>query len=128
MSRLDNTNLYLVRGDTGRWTTILTEPESGDTFALTGCSFRLTFWASVPGADITTDATAALVLTSPSGGLTVTDADNGEITIVMTKTQSAQLTAELYRFDLQLTNPSGEEYTVARGQLNVDPQFTHTTS
>jgi len=125
MSRLTDTTLNLIRGDTGKWTVILTDDETGDPLVLTGCSLRMAIWATEPAASVTSDTNAALVLSSPSSGIAITDPDEGEITITISAASSAGLSAEIYSYDLQLTNATSEQYTVARGVVWVGAQMTH---
>jgi hypothetical protein len=126
MSRLTETTLNLTRGDTGKWDVVLTDPADDSALVLTGCTLRLAVWAETPAATVANDTDAELVLTStPAAGIVITDAAAGEMTITISKTQSAALTGELYRFDLQLINASAESYTAARGLIWVEAQHTH---
>jgi hypothetical protein len=126
MTRLADTTLSLIRGDTGKWIVALTNPADDSALVLTGCTLRMAVWAEMPAASVTTDSGAVFVLTStPAAGITITDASAGTVEITISKTQSALLTAELYRFDLQFTNGSAEPYTAARGVIWVEPQVTH---
>lgn len=124
---IEQSVLNLKRGDTGKWTSITVDTATEQALDFTGCSFRMAVWATTPEATVTTDAGAEFVLTSPSGGIVVSNATSGELTITISKSQSAALTQELYGFDLQLTTPSSEEYSIAEGVLQIEPQFTHST-
>lgn len=126
MSRLPETTLNLIRGDTGKWDAYLTNPRTMLPVQLTGCSLRMAVWSSTPPASTTSDSGALFVLTSESGaGISIVSALSGQIEITIDHTLSNSMQGEIYSFDLQLTNEQSQQYTVAHGFIWIQPQRTH---
>lgn len=63
----------------------------------------------------------AVTLTSPSSGITLNS--SGVITLTMTAAQTNGLLGE-YRYDLQMTNPSGAIKTYTFGTITVANDYT----
>lgn len=70
-----------------------------------------------------TAASPTISLTSPSGGITISAAA-GEITVVMTATQTAAIAAGRYVYDLEIESGGGEVTRIADGPLTVTPEVT----
>src|SRR6187402_2043696 len=121
-----STTLSLTRGDTGKWSVVVTDLDSA-VLDLSGCSLRMALWATKPAVSVSSDTDADLVLTSPSSGISITSAEDGEIEIAISAAQSAALTRPAYAFDLQVTTAASEVYTAASGLLTLSAQITHSS-
>jgi hypothetical protein len=55
---------------------------------------------------------------------TITDADNGELTISLTASQTANIKAGRYLFDLETETPAGVVTRVLEGIITVTPGVT----
>ena len=97
--------------------------DSGDPLDITGGKL----WFTVKTNYIQTDP-GELQLTSPSSGLVLTSAADGEVTMTITNTQSAALTAQTYVYDIQFKDVNGKITTLETGTLEVKPQVTTSTS
>lgn len=118
------TLLSVPRGDTRKWD-VRVRDLRGAVLNLTGCTLRMAFYPTKPSIAVTTDGDAALVLSSPSGGITIVTAATGEVLVTISAAQSLALTSPSYVFDCQVTNGSGEIFTAASGTLTVSSQITH---
>ena len=118
-----STVLPITRGYTGRWDVSVTDSE-GAVVDVTGCTFRMAFYATPPARSATTDSGAALTLTSGSG-ITITNAAGGILSVIITPAQAATLTRAQYSFDLRMTNAAEEIYPAASGFLLLYDQSTH---
>lgn len=91
----------------------LYQDPDGTPIDLTGGSASLVIRRAIPGSD------AALTLTSPSGGLTITPED-GSILIEITRTQSAALSGR-YVYELHYTSAGDKRERLIEGSVNVNP-------
>lgn len=69
------------------------------------------------------DPTAALSLTSPSGGIVITGA-TGTLAINATAAQTGAIQAGYYYYDLEITSPTAVVTRLVQGQILVSPQVT----
>ena len=62
---------------------------------------------------------------SPSGGITITDAANGEATLQLDPADTSSFGNGLYAADCELTLAvSGKDYDVAKGSLIISPNVS----
>lgn len=113
-------NLKMVRGDTFPFT--INVILDGNPVDLTGGSLTMTCKYSVY--DETADA--VFVLTSPSDGITITDATGGTAFIQIDPTNTLDLPLHLVSlpYDIQYVDSSSNIYTVMSGLLQVYPDVT----
>lgn len=67
--------------------------------------------------------TAALSLSSPSSGITITGA-TGLVAVHATAVQTADLLPQTYAYDLEITSPSNIVTRLAQGTITVSPNVT----
>ena len=66
---------------------------------------------------------AMIELTTENGGITITDEENGELTVYMTDAETAALeTSGVY--DLEVINDSGEVSKLIKGAFTLLPEVT----
>ena len=115
-------NIKMIRGDTYQFdSTILMNNEP---FDLTGCIVRMTAkWAVA-----NTDGNAVFQLSTATSGVTITDAEAGEISCVIPSTSTEDLPARIVElpYDIQVETAAGLIYTVLTGILTVSPDVTIT--
>lgn len=117
------TNLLMTRGDT--FTFNLTVTQSGAAFNLSGVTLRMTAKWSYADAD----NAAVFTARSPSNGIVITNAGGGLATVTLAPAMTSGLPpaqVNLY-YDIQVTDGSGNIYTIAAGVLTVSPDVTLTT-
>ena len=68
-------------------------------------------------------ADAVLSLSSPSNGIVITGA-TGLITITITDTQTAALSANAFVYDLEITSASNVKTRLIQGSVTVSPEVT----
>lgn len=106
-------NIDLDAGSDFSWE-IQQQNEDETPIDITGGSAELVIRRGIPG------SSAALTLTSESGGgLTIT-AEDGLITVAITRTQSAQLSGR-YVYDLHFTDAGDNRSRLVQGTVNVSP-------
>lgn len=125
MSALPTTDLCITQGETGKWLVACVDTASGAVIDLTGCSMRMAIHRTQPAPAVADDSAAALVLTSPDGGIQITNTAEGAAQIIISDTQSLEFVRPTYVYSLKLTNAAGEKYVITRGALKVTPQITH---
>ena len=69
------------------------------------------------------DTTAALSLTSPAGGITITGA-SGLVAVHATAAQTGAIQAGYYYYDLEITSPVNIITRLVQGQILVSAQVT----
>ncbi len=69
------------------------------------------------------DTTAALSLTSPSGGITITGAQ-GLVAVHATAAQTGAIQAGYYYYDLEITSQTNIVTRLVQGQILVSAQVT----
>lgn len=115
-----NASFTVTRGDTLpiRTTVTMGDDDAAPPFDLTGCVIRSTAKRDVNDANVD----ALYQLTSETGGdITITDAVNGVIRVRVPPEATASLTAtEQFVWDIQVTTPEGDVYTVDWGALTVN--------
>lgn len=121
-----STSLSLTRGDTGKWSVVVTDLAAA-VIDLTGCTLRMALWSTKPAVSVSADTDADLVLSSPTDGIEITSAAEGEIEITISAAQSEALARPAYAFDLQVTNSDDEVFTAASGLLTISNQITHSS-
>src|SRR5438034_3432 len=116
-------NLTITRGDTLVFTAAILQ--SGAAFNLTGCTVRMT--AKWGFADA--DGAAVFARTSPSTGIYLGTPAAGIATVTLVPANTASLPAAIVilKWDLQVTDGSAHVYTVASGDLVVNPDVSVTT-
>ena len=99
-----------------------------DFLANQGANFLKTItWQN---ANITSYTVEMQVKTRPGGTLiatlttSITDAANGIFTIALTAAETRALTAGVYRYDLELTSPSGFVTRLLEGNFSVKAEVT----
>lgn len=91
----------------------LYQDPDGTPIDLTGGSAEMVIRRGIPGSP------AALTLTSPSGGLTITPED-GSILVEITRAQSAALDGR-YVYELHFTDAGDKRARFVEGSVNVNP-------
>lgn len=120
MATIFDTDIRIWRGDTWEEDWVLTQ-EDGNPFDLTGVKLFFTVKTDPTIADVS----ANLRLTStPSSGITITDAANGEVSLSITQSQTAALTPQSYYYDIQVVTATPKVYTLARGRFIVEADIT----
>jgi hypothetical protein len=66
---------------------------------------------------------AVLSLSSPSNGIVITGA-TGLISITITDTQTAALSANSFVYDLEITSPSNVKTRLIQGSATISPEVT----
>lgn len=90
----------------------------------TGTAINLTgYTAAMQLRSEPSDLTAALSLTSPSGGIVITGA-TGLVAVHATAAQTNTLVAGVYYYDLEITSAAGIVTRLVQGQIIVSPQVT----
>ena len=69
------------------------------------------------------DTTAALSLTSPSGGIVITGA-SGLVAVHATAAQTGNIVAGYYYYDCEITSPANVVTRLIQGQILVSQQVT----
>jgi hypothetical protein len=105
-------DLNITRGDTETIVVSLTEDDQTTPITITGRTYT---------AQLRTSPDIAIV--SAAFVCTVTNGANGQVTCVMSATESAELKPGYYYWDLQ-ENASGVISTVLRGTVTVDADVT----
>ena len=115
-----NQNFTLTRARTLVLTATITDQVNGTALDITGGSFSLIARWEVGG-------DAAITLTSPSSGMTLSDPTEGEITITFSPssttalpTQSADL---IFPYECTYTDTSSNVYPVLYGKITVKPNI-----
>lgn len=119
MANVTEVNICRVRGDTDSFT-VTVQDAAGNAIDITGFSFLLT----VDPSEAPEDAVNNLFqLSSPAGGIALSDPVNGEITVTLTAVQADQ-TPQVYFYDLQMTDTGGAVKTILKGQWEVVQDIT----
>jgi uncharacterized membrane protein len=84
---------------------------------LTGCTIKMQVRA-------TYDSELALELTTPSSGITIVDAVNGEFEILIAPAQSQDFTNLKYLYDIEITFPNSTVFRVIQGELRLSRGVT----
>jgi hypothetical protein len=105
-------DLNITRGDTETIVVSLTQDDQTTPIDITGRTYT---------AQLRTSPDIAII--SASFTCTVTDGSNGQVTCVLSSTDSAELKPGYYYWDLQ-ENASGVISTVLRGTVTVDADVT----
>lgn len=108
----------LVRGDD--WTIKLTLTSGGAPIDLTGNTYYFTLKSDIDYSDLQ----AELQVTATSGS---PDAANGILYIVVDKTDTDQLTARTYNYDVQQKDSIGNIKTILIGKVKVVKDVTRTS-
>jgi len=112
----DTYNILIDQGST--YTLALTYKDSaGTAINLNG------YTAAMQARNTVNSATTVLSLTSPSNGIVITGA-TGLISITMTATQTRDLVANTYVYDLEITSGSGVVTRLIQGSLIVSAEVT----
>lgn len=116
-------NFTMTRGDTVQFSVVVTLDDVA--YDLTDCS--LWFTAKYKYTDDDDDAVFQKTL---GDGITVTSAPQGLAAIVIspTDTDALSLIKTVLFWDLQLVDDSGNVYTIASGNLIVNPDVTQSIS
>ncbi len=116
-------NLTMRRGDTATYTVTVTQ--AGAAYNLTGSIMRFTAkWAFTDS-----DGDALFARTSPSSGITFTNAAGGIASVTLAPANTSTLPGSEVRlnYDIQVTDGSGNVYTVIDGLLIVLPDVSIAT-
>ena len=127
-----NHNLEMVHGDTTTYKGTVLD-ENGGIVNPTGGTFWFTVkTSSAPAADNDSDAAKVFQVTSAGGAITITDAANGQIQVVIPANQSYSpsftYADTVYYYDLQMKDVSGKIQTLSKGRLTVFADITRTTT
>ena len=116
-------NLQMKRGDTFVFT--VTVAQAGAAYNLTGSTMRMTAKWNYTDAD----NQAVFTCTSPSNGIVLTTPASGiaTVTVAPSKTSSLPANPVFLYYDIQVTDGSGNVYTVVDGILTVNPDVSITT-
>lgn len=118
-------NLRMVRGDTYKFDAqILLHRTPVD---LTGGTVKMTAKWSLSAAD---GSAVFQKTSSPGGGIVVTDAAQGQITVTIASSNTSSLPAKKVElpYDIQFVDSSGAVYTVLYGTLVIVPDATTTNT
>lgn len=100
--------------------TIIYEDENNVAIDMTGYTAKL----DVRTGYLSEAPIAEFSLTELSG-IDMSDASNGVIEFTFTDTQTAGLDASVtYRYDLEITSPTGDVTRLVQGRVEVNPQVT----
>ena len=105
--------------------------DQGSTYTLavtykdsTGAAINLTGYTAAMQLRLDYDsATAALSLSSPSNGIVITGA-SGLVSITMSATQTAALSADTFLYDLEITSPTSVKTRLIQGVVVVSAEVT----
>lgn len=112
----DKYNILVDQGST--YSLALTYKDSA------GVAINLTgYTAAMQARDTVNTPTTVLSLSSPSSGIVITGA-TGLITITMTATQTRDLIANTYVYDLEITSGAGVVTRLIQGSLIVSAEVT----
>lgn len=114
-----NDFLTMVRGDSASW--LLSATLNGAPYNVAGCLIWFSGKRSVADGDVD-----AVFMKTLGGGVTVTDAANGLVTVTLSPTDTETLPSSrvILDWDLQVKTAGGAIYTVALGKLTVFPDVT----
>ena len=108
-------NFTSIRNDTFQSVTLQIDRD-GSPIDLTGATIRMMLRI------VKTQASPDLSLSSPSSGITITDAVNGEFEI---DEQIISIDAAVYFYDLEIAESSGEVNTVMGGEFTIQQDVTY---
>jgi hypothetical protein len=116
--------LEIYRARTSKVNILVTQ--SGVAYNLSGCTLWLTAKFEYGDAD----SEAVFQLSSPSNGIEITSAADGEAqaTIPYSGFTEVLYQKKVLYFDIQLKTAAGEYYTIAEGTFTVKPNVTRTTT
>jgi len=105
--------------------------DQGSTYTLavtykdsTGTAINLTGYTAAMQLRLDYDsATAVLSLSSPSNGIVITGA-SGLVSITMSATQTAALSADTFLYDLEITSPTSVKTRLIQGVVVVSAEVT----
>jgi hypothetical protein len=105
--------------------------DQGSTYTLavtykdsTGAAINLTGYTAAMQLRLDYDsATAVLSLSSPSNGIVITGA-SGLVSITMSATQTAALSADTFLYDLEITSPTSVKTRLIQGVVVVSAEVT----
>ena len=112
----------LVRGDD--WTIKLTLTSDGSALNITGNTYWLTLKENVDDAD----PGALQVTATPDISTSPTEASQGIIYIKASRTETTNLAAKTYNYDVQQVDSSGNVQTLLIGKVKVVKDITRSTS
>lgn len=115
--------LAITHGDTLQFDVYITRNNA--VVDITGALFWMTAKVAFTDAD-----PGVFQLTSPAGGITITDAANGKIHVVIppTATSSLPYSEVTYTYDIQMKETGGAISTVTGGPITVTLDVTRTTT
>lgn len=121
-TKMTETSLDMVRGDTKQWDLTFTDAAGGalDLSAIT-------IWFTVKDKVSDTDAQALFQLHSPNHGIANISAVGGTARITVLPSHTAALTSKRNNqayYDIQIVDGSGRVYTVADGTITIYPDVT----
>lgn len=97
-------------------------------FNLTGATIRVTFKANKALTDTDTGVFQYFWISGgASSGITVATPANGKAVLVVPASDTAQLQATKYFYDVQITDATGKTYTPDEGSVTVKEDVTRTT-
>lgn len=116
-------NIQMRRGDTYVFT--LNVIQSGAAYNLTGSTVRMTAKRDYNDAD----GSATFTRSSPSTGIVLTSPTLGIATVTISPASTSSLPAAevILYYDIQVTDSSGNVFTVVDGLLKVLPDVSITT-
>ena len=121
-----NVNLKVVRGRAVTLPVVVKTPDDA-AVNLTGGTLRFT----VKWSPYDADGAAVFQLSSPSSGITITDATNGKASVNIVAGNTAQTQVPQHRADLvyslQFTNSGSSPFEVLYGLFTILPNATITT-
>lgn len=115
-------NLVMDRGDEPTWPVVAYAADGTTVYDLSGAVVYFTAKESTAFAD----ARAVFQKSSPSSGITITDATAGELEITLSASDTNTLPPKKMRleYDLQIVTAGGTVLTLTRGILVVRPDVT----
>jgi hypothetical protein len=119
-------NIVMDRGDEPTWPVVAYQSDGITPYDLTSAKLYFTAKESTAYGD----SRAVFQKSSPSTGITVTDATAGEFTVTLASTDTNSLPPKKLRleYDLQLITSGGTILTLTRGILIVRPDVTRAES
>ncbi len=118
-------DIQMIRGDTHIFTFTVAYSQTGDPYDVTGCAFRMTAKWRLDDLDISSHFSC----TSPLDGIEITSAIDGicQVTITPIKTSTLPPRNVILYYDVQMTTPSGQVFTVLIGRLRIRTDHSITT-
>lgn len=111
-------NLTIYQGSTFKKVIKLTTPSTGEPVNLTDVIVRMQVRQSIA------DTVVLLEFTATEQRATVTNAEAGEITLLLSAIKTAEITFVTGVYDLEIQFLDGTVYRILQGTIKVSPEVT----